>query len=128
MKSLLVILISFISFTAILSGLLMISNPDGGILKLSLNLLEGTLFKNFLIPGILLAIIVGGINLLAVLHNIKHQPNRYNWALAGGITISGWIIGQMIVIHSVHWLHILYLGIGILIILLAYQLKGKWAV
>jgi len=108
--------------------LLMISNPDGGILKLSLNLLEGTPFKNFLIPGILLAIIVGGINLLAVLHNIKHQPNRYNWALAGGITISGWIIGQMIVIHSVHWLHILYLGIGILIILLAYQLKGKWAV
>jgi hypothetical protein len=128
MKSLLVILISFISFTAILSGVLMISNPDGGISKLSLSLLEGTPFKNFLIPGILLAIIVGGINLLAVFHNIKHQPTRYNWALAGGITISGWIIGQMIVIHSVHWLHILYLGIGILIILLSYQLKGKWAV
>lgn len=118
MKSLLVI---YISFTAILSGFLMISNPDGGILKLSLSLLEGTPFKNFMIPGILLAIIVGGIILLAVLHNIKHQPNRFNWALAGGITISG-------VIHSVHWLHILYPGIGILIILFDYQLKGKWAV
>jgi hypothetical protein len=87
MKSLLVILISFISFTAILSGVLMISNPDGGILKLSLSLLEGTPFKNFLIPGILLAIIVGGINLLAVFHNIKHQPTRYITGLWQGVSL-----------------------------------------
>ena len=127
MKSLLFILVSFLAVTATLSGLIMISNPDGGVMNLPLSLLDGTPFKNFLIPGILLTTIVGGVNLLAVFYNIQRHINRYNWAIAGGIMISGWIVVQMILIHAAHWLHFLYLGIGILIILLAYQLKGKWA-
>ena len=128
MKSLLFILVSFVAVTATLSGLFMISNPDGSIMNLPLSLLDGTPFKDFLIPGILLTTIVGGVNLLAVFYNIQRHVNRYNWAMAGGIMISGWIVVQMILIQAAHWLHFLYLGIGILIILLAYQLKGKWAV
>jgi len=128
MKTLLLILVSFIALTSTLSGLLMISNPDGGIMNLQLSLVKGTPFKNFLIPGILLMVVVGGVNVLAVFYNMQRHPNRYNWAIAGGIMISGWIVVQMILIHTAHWLHILYLGIGIIIILLAYQLKGKWAV
>lgn len=128
MKSLLFILVSFIAVTSTLSGLLMISNPDGGIMNLPLGILNGTPFRNFLIPGILLTTIVGGVNLLAVFYNMQRHVNRYNWSMAGGIMISGWIVVQMILIQAAHWLHFLYLGIGILIILLAYQLKGKWAV
>ena len=128
MKSLLFILVSFLAVTATLSGLIMISNPDGGVMNLPLSLLDGTPFKDFLIPGILLSTIVGGVNFLAVFYNIQRHVNRYNWAMAGGIMISGWIVVQMILIQAAHWLHFLYLGIGILIILLAYQLKGKWAV
>jgi hypothetical protein len=128
MKTLLFIMVSFIAVTATLSGLLMISKPDGSILNLPLGLLEGTPFKNFLLPGILLTVLAGGTNLLAVFYNMQRHPNRYNWALAGGIMISGWIIVQMIILHAAHWLHFVYLGIGLLIILIAYQLKGKWAV
>ena len=127
MKTLLFILVSFIAVTSILSGLLMIINPDGGVMNLPLSLLDGTPFKNFLIPGILLTTIVGGVNLLAVFYNMQRHVNRYNWAMAGGIMISGWIVVQMILIQAAHWLHFLYLGIGILIILFSYQLKGKWA-
>ena len=127
MKSLLFILVSFVAVTATLSGLIMISNTDGSTMNLPLSLLDGTPFKNFLIPGILLTTIVGGVNLLAVFYNIQRHVNRYNWAMAGGIMISGWIVVQMILIQTAHWLHFLYLVIGILIILLAYQLKGKWA-
>jgi hypothetical protein len=128
MKTILFILISFIAITATISGLLMISNPNGEIMNLSLNLLYQTPFKNFILPGILLTVLVGGVNLLAVFFNIQRNVNRYNWAIAGGVMISGWIIVQMILIQTVHWLHFLYLCIGIFIILLAYQLKGKWAV
>ena len=128
MKTLLFILVSFIAVTSTLSGLLMISRPDGEILNLPISLLEGTSFKDFLIPGILLTTIVGGVNLLAVFFNMQRNPNRYNWAITGGVTITGWIIAQMILIRTIHWLHFIYLGIGLLIILIAYQLKGKWAV
>jgi hypothetical protein len=54
MKTILFILIAFVALTATFSGLLLISNPDGDILKLSLKLLEGTYFHDFLLPGILL--------------------------------------------------------------------------
>ena len=128
MKSLLFFLVSFVAVTSTLSGLIMISNPDGRILNLSLDLLEGTPFKNFMIPGILLTATVGGTNLLAVFYNLQRHPNRYNLAMAGGTMISGWIITQMILIQAVNWLHIVSLVIGIMIILLSYHLKGKWAV
>jgi hypothetical protein len=128
MKTLLVIMISYIAITAALSGILMVTRPDGTLLNLPLSLLVKTPFRDFLIPGIVLALFVGGTNLIAVYKNLTHSPSRYDWAMAGGIIICGWIILQMILIHTVHWLHILYLGIGFLTILLAFQLKGKWAV
>src|SRR6476620_10444792 len=121
MKALLFILVCFIALTSTLSGLLMIFRPDGSLLKLPLNLLDGTPFKDFLIPGILLTSVVGGVNLLAIFHNLKRHTNRYNWAIAVGIIITGWIIVQMTLIKAFHWLHIFYLVIGIFIILIAYQ-------
>lgn len=128
MKTILFILICLVGLTATVSGLLMISKPNGEIMGLSISLLEQTPFKNFLIPGIILAFFVGGINLIAVFYNMQRNVNRYNWAIAGGVVITGWIIVQMILIQTVYWLHFLYLGIGVLIILLAFQLKGKWVV
>lgn len=128
MRTILFILVSFIAVTATLSGLLMISNPDGGVMNLPLGLLELTPFKDYLIPGILLTVIVGGVNLLAVFYNLQRSRSRYDWAIAGGVIICGWIIVQIILISTVHWLHIIYFIIGLAIILVAYQLKGKWAV
>jgi len=127
MKTVLFMLLSFIAVTSMLSGLLMIINPDGSIMNLSLRLLDDTPFKNFRLPGILLLVIVGGVNMIAVFTNMQHSTNRYNWAMAGGTMICGWIIAQMMLIGALHWLHFIYLGIGLLIILIAYQLKGKWA-
>lgn len=127
MKTILLILVSFIAVSALLSGLLMIRDSNGSLMNLPFSLLDGTPSKDFKIPGMLLSALIGGINLLAVFFNLLRHRNRYNWALAGGIVISGWIIVQMILIGTFHWLHIFYLATGILIILLAYQLKGKWA-
>ncbi len=124
MKTLLFILVAIISITATSSGLMMVSDPAGQALNLPISLLENTPFKDFRIPGILLTII-GVINLFAVFYNMRRHTKRYNWALAGGILISGWIIIQMILIQSFHWLHFAYLLAGILIMLISVQLKEK---
>jgi hypothetical protein len=128
MKSLLFVLLCILAFTAMVSGILMVSSPDGRILQLTPDLLKGSPFKTFLIPGILLAVVVGGTNLAAVFFNLLRHRLRYNWAIAGGVIICGWIVVQVILIETIHWLHFVYLGLGILIILLAFQLKGRWAV
>ncbi len=128
MKLLLFLLVVFIALTAIVSGSLMINDPDGSTLDLSVNLLSSTPFKNFLVPGIILTGLVGGMNLLAVFYNLQRNKNRYNWAMAGGFLLCGWILLQMFLINVTHWLHFIYMGTGILVILIAYQINGKWAV
>lgn len=128
MKLFLFLLTAFVAFTAIVSGALLVSYPDGSLLNLSINLLKETPFRNFLLPGILLTVVVGGTNLVAIIFNMQTHPLRYDWAIAGAIVTIGWIVIQMLLLSLTHWLHIVYLIIGILMILLAYQLKGKWAV
>jgi hypothetical protein len=128
MKTLLFILLSFIAVTATISGILMISQPDGSILHLKPELLAGSPFKNFMVPGILLACVVGAVNLAAVFLNIMRHRQRYNVAIAGGAVMVTWILVQVMMIGTIHWLHILYFSIGLLVVLGAYQLKGRWAV
>ena len=128
MKTILFILISIVAITAFLSGLVMIINPDGSVFNLSPGLLENTPFSNYRIPGLLLALLVGGVNLTALFFIMQRHPGRYNWAIAGSFMISIWILVQLLLIQAAHWLQFIYLGIGVLIILIAYQLKGKWAV
>ena len=124
MKTLLFILISVIGITATSSGLIMISDPKGQAFNLPTRLLENSPFNDFIIPGILLTII-GAINLFAVFFNMQRQFNRYNWSMAGGVLVSGWIVIQMILVQDFYWLHFVLLLAGILIMLISLQLKGK---
>ena len=128
MRTIMYILIAAVAITSIVSGFIMINDPNGGGIDLSTGILESTPFNDFVIPGILLLTVVGSVNLIAIYTAISRSANRYNWAMAGGIMTSGWIIIQLILIQELHWLQFAYLGIGLLITLIAYQLKGKWAV
>jgi len=125
LRTLLFILVCFVAITSLVSGILIITHPDGSVMQMSVDLLKTSPFKNFLIPGIVLTVLVGGTNLLAAFFNMQRNANRYNWALAGGIMISGWTVVQMILINTVFWLQFVYLGIGVIIMLIAYQLMGK---
>ena len=102
----------------------MISDPKGQAFNLPTRLLENSPFNDFIIPGILLTII-GAINLFAVFFNMQRQFNRYNWSMAGGVLVSGWIVLQMILVQDFYWLHFVLLLAGILIMLISLQLKGK---
>ena len=115
------------AFTSTVAGLLMISDPGGSLLHLSPDLLNGTPFDDYLVPGILLTVIAGGINLIAVITSLQRHPSQYNWSMAGGLVIAGWIVVQIILNETVYWPDFIWLGGGILIVLVSYQLKGKWA-
>ena len=125
MKSFLFILTSFVAVTSLISGLLMISNPDGEVFHLSVRVLKTTPFRDFRIPGILLGTLVGITNSAATFLIVTRQQKRYNWTLAGGILLCGWVIAQIAMIDTQYWLHFIYLTTGILIILVSLRLKGK---
>jgi hypothetical protein len=128
MRLTLFILVSLVALTSTISGMMMINDPDGTLLQLSASLLENTPFENYLLPGILLTGTVGGTAIGAVYMLTTRSVNRYNWSMVCGVVLIGWLIVQMIMIQAAHWLHFVFLAAGVLIILLAYQLKGKWAV
>lgn len=125
MRVLLFILIAFTGVTATVCGLLMIANPDGAF-GLTKDILETTFFHNFLLPGLLLTI-VGTINLLAVFARLQKSRLEYQWAMAGGMMVTGWIVGQAILLPVYSWLQVVYLVAGVLTILISCQLRGNWA-
>lgn len=94
-------------------------------MQMSTDLLKTSPFKTFLIPGIVLTVFVGGSSAVALVLNILKNKRRYEWAIAAGVMTCGWVIVQMVLINIFFWLQFVYLGIGILMILIAYQLKGK---
>jgi hypothetical protein len=128
MKLFLFFLILFVAVTATVSGALLAIYSDGSLFHMSTVILKTTPFSNFLVPGLILCLVVGGSNILAFILHLKAHPLRSSWTITGGIMVVGWVVVQMLLIGAVHWLQFVYLGIGIMILLLNWQLKGKWAV
>ena len=128
MKLFLFFLTAFVAITSLVSGALLISYPTGSLFGMSTALLKATPFHSFLIPGVVLFVMVGGTNLVAVVRNIQTHPMRYNWTIAGAILLLLWVVIQMLLIGVMHCLQFVYLGIGLMMLLLCWQLKGKWAV
>ena len=128
MRSLLLVMLFLVALASNLAGLIMVSDPSGGTIGLSPSLLDGSPFKDFRMPGILLLAIMGSVSLVGVYFNIQHHPKRYNFAIGEGFFIClGTIVGA-IVSGYFHWLQLCFFITGMLIVLTACQLKGKWAV
>ncbi len=104
-------------------GIGLIADPSGGSVGLTIELLSGSIFVNFLIPGVLLFIINGMGNLTGACLTIIKNPLYAKAAMALGVILVIWIIGQIITIGFSHWLHLLFLLFGILEFILGYLLR-----
>ncbi len=114
MKKVILLLAGLTGLSAVLCGALLAIKPDGAILDLPLRLLETSPFYDFLLPGLVLAIVVGGSQLLAFIAGIGKVSNADAWIFAAGILLGGWIIIQLILIREVNWMQIVIFSIGLL--------------
>jgi hypothetical protein len=119
MRSLLFILVYFVALTALSSGLILVIRPDGSSLGLDLSMLKETPFHSFLVPGLLLIFIVGGIHLFAIFLSIVRHSQTYRLTLIAGIVLMVWIVVQFLLVPSYTWLYGFYLIIGMLVCLLS---------
>ena len=122
MKVILIILIAFAAVTGAFSGLVMLINPNKGLIYFPLDLLKGDAFHELFLPGFLFAIMVGNMNLIALIEILQKQSGSYAMAMAAGSMTIIWMLLQMFFMAHFYWIHFLYLGIGILIILIAGKL------
>ena len=125
MRNLLLSLITLVAITALCSGLLLMYEPNGRALGLPAVVLDHSPFPDFFVPGLILTVLVGGTCFVALLLSGSRNRQSYRLALYAGLVVMGWGIGQMLLMQYYHWLQLLYLGIGLLIVLLSFQLMGK---
>ena len=114
----LIFLLVFIGVGALISGPMLFLAPDGHLMKLSVDMLQGTPFTNFLIPGLVLFLFVGIFPIL-VSYGLLRQPSwqwaeainvckKYHWswtaAWAAGVIMLIWIIVETSLLGYVSFL------------------------
>jgi hypothetical protein len=127
MKIFLTLLTTFVTLTAIAGGMLLIMDQEGASLHLTTSMLNNTPFDDYLMPGILLLSLVGGINGAALVSQLTNSSLMYRWTIAAAVVLITWTIIQMLIFSGASWLQLLFLFIGVFMVLLTWQLKGKWA-
>ncbi len=108
------ILFLLTGLAAVIGGGLLIVRPDGGWLGLSQALLDPTPFGSFLVPGLLLAAVVGGVQVAAGLALLQRRSNDVRLALVAALVLAGWIAIQAVMLGVIIWLQPLFFLVAIL--------------
>lgn len=128
MRALIVALVGlcwFTGLTAVAGGTGLMLSPEGSEWLPPLSLLEGTPFSSYFVPGLLLAGVVGLMNLAAGALVRRRHPLGELAALAAGVALTTWIVVQVLMLQAFHWLHALYLAVGLATIVVAAWLGAR---
>ena len=112
-------------------GAALMASPKGGIIKMPLSNLDGSPFKDFLIPGSILFVVLGVGPLVAAwvlirrprstaLESVNPFGHEYwGWTLSGvvGVGLVIWIAVETLIVPY-NFLQPLYAGVGAVIIVL----------
>ncbi len=101
LRSASITLLAFIGLTASFGGGLLIADPSGGLLGLSTSLLETSPFSNYMFPGLILLIVLGGGSFLTMTAAIRNVPGMPILIIANGVCITTWILIQIKLIETV---------------------------
>ena len=128
----LVILLVMIGIGALVSGPMLFLSPNGDLIKIPVEILQGTPFQSYLIPGIILFLFVGIFPLL-VGYGLLRRPDwswakainacsGYHWSWtaswASGVILIIWIIVETVLLGYISFLQPLIAVWGISIIAL----------
>ena len=117
-RRLILALEGFIAFTAIPAGLLLAIRTDGFLLGLPVELLARSPFRYYLIPGLVLAIVVGGGSALAASAAWRRHDLAPLLVRVSGLVIAGWISLQIFFIGYQGFLQPFIFLIGALLCIL----------
>ena len=104
---------------AIFGGGALTIAPSGRLLYMPLSLLNGTPFRSYLIPGLLLLFVVGGSNIAAGWLGWHRRPSSGLSGVLAGAILTGWIAVQIELIGYVHLVQAVYFGCGLMVFVVA---------
>jgi len=108
----------FVALTAVFGGITVATGVD----KFPAGWLAGTVFNSYLVPGLILAVVVGGSATAATFATLrKRDLGTLFSALAGGILL-GWLVGERLILPPAAfppqfwWLEAIYVAAGVLMV------------
>lgn len=119
----------FLALGALGGGVIFIVNPSGELAGMPLALLEGSPFRSYLIPGLILFFVLGilplliGISLLnrwnfklaERLNMYKEKHWSWTFSLYIGFALIIWITIQVYIIKTLSILHFIFIFLGLII-------------
>lgn len=117
-RFLLAILLLLLSINAFYGGWYGMSGAKG----VPLTWLEGSIFKDYYYPGLLLFIFVGGSSLLACFQVIKNGKYARIYTLLSVSVVFIWLLSQLAIIGYVSWMQPSIGMLDVIILILALKL------
>jgi hypothetical protein len=101
-RSTLLVVEAFVAVTAFAGGLALMLGaliPDlSWVITPPTEYLEGSPFSSYLVPGLVLALVLGGLNVIAFVLLLQRRPSALFAAATAGYAALIWIFVQMMVI------------------------------
>jgi len=117
------------SLCFLLAGLLLMSSPEGRLADVSVQVLKGTVFTDFRLPGLLVFMLLGIPPMVGWAALVRGAPGRYKTAFwCGVVMVAGSLSFLFTLGTGMAYLFFAALLVSLLIVLLALQLDRKWIV
>jgi len=105
----------FVALTAIVGGITVASGVD----KFPAAWLADSPFRSYLIPGVILAVVVGGSALVAGIAALRRSVVGALASVAAGVILLGWLGGERLILPTAafprfSWLEAIYVAAGVL--------------
>ncbi|WDG18325.1 hypothetical protein [Microbacterium sp. Clip185] len=104
----------------------MIGLTVGGGMGLPLEWLDGTPFASYVWPGVILGVVVGGMQALAVIAQYRRYALVWGLHVAAGLVMMIWIFVELAMLLVWSPLHGIYFVTGLLQTVLAVLALGAW--
>ncbi|GAB2577700.1 hypothetical protein [Microlunatus antarcticus] len=108
-----------------------VSAVGGGIgmvvahgLSMPLSLLTDSPFSTFLLPGLILALVVGGTQTAAAVLLLRRRTSALVWSAVAGFGMVIWIVAEVGYLHVLGWAQMIYLVTGLGQLVLVFSLLG----
>jgi hypothetical protein len=104
----------FVALTAIAGGLALVTGLEAQ--RFPIAMLRGTPFHSYVIPGLLLAVVVGGSASVATAISLRRPSMAGPASVVAGIVLMGWIVGEVVLLqlpvtHD-RWWEVFYFAVG----------------
>ena len=121
------ILLFILAVSAFFGSWGLISDPSGKAIQIPIEMLDGTPFSDYLIPGIILLFANGFLSLVIAVLTIK-KTKHYPWfIILQGCVLIGWLTAELILNKEFFYpiIHYPLYSIGILLIVLGFIIEKR---